>query len=403
MAVEDAWYTIDKDTKGKVPTKRHGRGKRWRVRNRGAPTRSFHKKTDAENHDTAVKNDLLQGKAPFDHTKGRVLFKVYARKLIDERYPNVNSRKTNKSKLENHLVPFFGEKRICDIKPSTVTSWRLAMRDKPKQRAGPGEKLTPRTIASVDGLLVTIMLSAKRDKMIAENPCEDAVAVVPFVKRKIKVWEQKTVDKILDAVPERHYAVPLVSATCGHRQGESFAVAKGDIDFLRKRIAINHQVQRVDGQLVLVPPKGGKVRTVALPEVAGLALASHIKRHGTITVRCTCCGMDHEVLFHQEGKLLSQRDWNDDVWHPAVTAAGLTPSRTTGQHQLRHFYASTLIEGSADIEHVRDYMGHSSIFITSDVYGHLFERSHQKAINIVDQAFSARVYPMRTRQDQQPG
>lgn len=400
MSVEDSWFSTDKATGKKVQTKRHGYGKRWRVRNRGARTVNFAKRSDADAYDISVKADLLKGVTPFDRSAGRVKFKEYARKWLVERYHNPNSRSTVSSRLETHLIPFFGEKRMSDIKVSTVTGWRVAMRDKPKQHGKAGAKLAPATISAADTLLVSILLSALADKLIAVNPCDGAVRPLPVVKAKVQVWEQETVHALLDAVPARQQAIPLVAATCGHRQGEALAVGKADVNFLRKEITIRHQVQLVDGTLVLVPPKRGKVRTVPLPEVTNAALAAHIARYGTTTVRCTCCGVDNQILFAaQRGRLISARVWDRTVWHPAVTAAGMVRSRATGLHQLRHFYASTLIEGGASMEQVRDYLGHASITITAGVYGHLFERSHEKARTIVDQAFSARVYSLRT----QPG
>lgn len=390
MPVEDAWYMIDRATGDKVPTKRNGRGKRWRVRNRGARTVSFHKKSDAEAYDTSVKGDLLRGVTPFDRAAGRVLFKDYARKCVKERYTNKNSLRTSESRLENHLTPYFGEKRMCDIRPSTVSSWRTDMR---------GKSIAPRTFQAVNTLLVMIMRSAMTDKILAENPCTSATPVPPLVKRKVQIWEQEIVDRLLAKVSDRVYPIPLLAATCGHRRGEAFAVARGDVNFLRKEITINHQVQTDDGELVLIPPKGDKTRTVPLPNVTSMALAEHLRLHDTITVRCRCCDADHEILFSHKGKLISHNVW-PEMWHPAVIAAGLTPSRRNGLHQLRHYYASTLIEGGASMEQVRDYMGHASIVITAEVYGHLFKRSHEKARNIIDQAFSARAYPVRTAQDQ---
>jgi integrase len=391
MAVEDAWFMEDKDTGKKVPTKRHGRGKRWRVRNRGARTVSFHKKSDAEAHDTNVKSDLMHGVTPFDHTAGRVLFKLYAEKLVAERYRNPNSLRTMKSRLKVHLIPFFGEKRICDIRPSTVTSFRLDLAKK---------GLSPTMVRHVDTLLGMIIHSAVADKLLGEDPYAGSKTALPApVKRPVTIWEQATVNAILDGLPDREHPIGLLSATCGHRQGESFAVAVDDINFLRNKITVSHQVQYVDGGLALVPPKGNKVRTVPLPEVTSLALAESIRQYGTITVRCRCCNVAHRILFSRNGKLMSNNIWAE-LWPPVVEAAGLTPSRHTGQHMLRHYFASLLIDGNASMKEVCEYMGHANIKITADVYGHLFERSHEKTRKIVDQAFSGRVYQVRTAQDQ---
>jgi integrase len=117
------------------------------------------------------------------------------------------------------------------------------------------------------------------------------------------------------------------------------------------------------------------------------------------------------VLFHRGGKLLDDQGWNERVWHPAVRAAGMTGSRSGGMHGLRHWYVSTLIAGGADPKQIQEYCGHSTITTTLNLYGHLFQRSHDRARNIIDAAFAANVahpspmasvagaYPVRTQHD----
>lgn len=420
MAVEDRWHYADEAAarragvteqcacKGRVyPTKDHGRGKRWRSRVRGAKTMSFDKKSDAEVHDTAVKADLLKGVTPFDHTAGRVTFRDYSAKWLREKHYTGDARQTVASRVNTHLLPTFGDMRMCDIRHSTVKSWLAELRTAPSKHTK--RPLAPTTIARVYDALAGILSSAVRDKVLAVSPLEGIeYPNPPKGRRVLVVWEQSTVNKLLGKVPDRDHAIPLLAATCGLRQGEAFAVAVGDINFFRKDITVRHQVQRTGGKLALVAPKGGKVRTVPMPEVTSAALAAHIKRYGTVTVRCECCGTDNEVLFTVHGRLLADPVWNAQVWHPAVTAAKLTRSRSTGLHQLRHFFASVLIDGGASMYQVQEYMGHSSIQITAGIYGHLFERSHDRARSIVDAAFTldsaqplassgdAGVYPLRT-------
>jgi integrase len=58
-----------------------------------------------------------------------------------------------------------------------------------------------------------------------------------------------------------------------------------------------------------------------------------------------------------------------EIWRPIVEHAGLTDTRF---HDLRHFFASQLIANGETAAYVRDQMGHSSIHVTFDTYGHLF-------------------------------
>ena len=62
-------------------------------------------------------------------------------------------------------------------------------------------------------------------------------------------------------------------------------------------------------------------------------------------------------------------DFEPNIWRPIVERAGMVGTRF---HDLRHFFASQLIANGETAAYVRDQMGHSSIHVTFDTYGHLF-------------------------------
>jgi integrase len=84
------------------------------------------------------------------------------------------------------------------------------------------------------------------------------------------------------------------------------------------------------------------------------------------------------------GRVARHGDLIRKVFIPTVTRAGLLDGdgkpKYTGLHTLRHFYASRLINARADgglalpPKVVQERMGHSSIVMTMDRYGHLFPR-----------------------------
>ena len=53
-------------------------------------------------------------------------------------------------------------------------------------------------------------------------------------------------------------------------------------------------------------------------------------------------------------------------------------------HDLRHFFASILIAQGESAKYVQDQMGHSSIQVTFDTYGHLFPQSKQESVKKLD-------------------
>ena len=74
-------------------------------------------------------------------------------------------------------------------------------------------------------------------------------------------------------------------------------------------------------------------------------------------------------MFPSEaGTPLDGRNVYNRYFLPAVEKAGLRHFRV---HDLRHTYASLLIQAGASLAYVRDQLGHSSIQVTVDLYGHL--------------------------------
>jgi integrase len=69
------------------------------------------------------------------------------------------------------------------------------------------------------------------------------------------------------------------------------------------------------------------------------------------------------------GQPLRYSNFRNRVWIPATEAAGL-PGLDI--HELRHTAASLMIRAGADPKLIQTQIGHASIAITYDVYGHLF-------------------------------
>ena len=77
---------------------------------------------------------------------------------------------------------------------------------------------------------------------------------------------------------------------------------------------------------------------------------------------------DEDFLFAGHG-FLDPDKFDADIWRPIAEKAKMPGTRF---HDLRHFFASQLIAQGETSAHVREQMGHSSIKVTFDTYGHLF-------------------------------
>jgi len=79
---------------------------------------------------------------------------------------------------------------------------------------------------------------------------------------------------------------------------------------------------------------------------------------------------DSAFLFPGEcSGFIDPDKFDAEIWLPISERAGMKGTRF---HDLRHFFASQLIANGETAAYVRDQMGHSSIKVTFDTYGHLF-------------------------------
>lgn len=228
--------------------------------------------------------------------------------------------------------------------------------------------------------LSAILGAAVEDGLIARNPCSSrAVRVPAFEQHRIVPWASDQVAAVVAAHHKRWRAVPIVAAGCGLRQGEVFGLRVEDVDFLRHRLLVRHQVKLLNGKPVIAPPKGHKTRDVPLPEVVAIAIAEHLHGHPPV---------DGLVFTTRGRKLTSRNYYNPHVWKPALRAAGVEPTRANGMHALRHFYASVQLEAGTNIRALAEYLGHADPGFTLRVYTHLMPSSGDRARQAVDNALA---------------
>jgi integrase len=72
------------------------------------------------------------------------------------------------------------------------------------------------------------------------------------------------------------------------------------------------------------------------------------------------------------------------TWRKRVKAAMLPEG--TGFHELRHYYASLLIDKGASVKTIQARLGHKSALETLDTYGHLWPDSEDQTRKAVDEA-----------------
>jgi integrase len=166
----------------------------------------------------------------------------------------------------------------------------------------------------------------------------------------------------------------LTAIFTGLRASELRGLRWADVDLKKGEL---HVRQRADRYNIIGRPKSESgERTVPLPPIVANALRE---------LKLTCQKTDADIVFmSSRGHIRNHSNIVKYALIPAQIAAGVTKpdgtAKYTGLHALRHFYASWCINRTADgglgltPKLIQERLGHSTIGMTLDVYGHLFPR-----------------------------
>ncbi|MGH9062654.1 MAG: tyrosine-type recombinase/integrase, partial [Acidimicrobiales bacterium] len=324
---------------------------------------------DAQRFLTSVEHSKQTG-GYVDLAAGRVPFRDYAgqwRLAQPHRHGTIVAVEQH---LRLHVYPIIGSRPMAAVRPSEIQAMVSAL----------AQTLAPSTLAVVYGRVVAVFRAAERDRVIATTPCVGIrLPSARGVSAVTEVLTIKQVTALAEAAPPRYRAVILAGGGLGPRPGELFGLALDSVDFLERQVRVEQQLVRVRGQGVVIGPlkTPSSYRSVPLPEPIARAIATHLDAFGTHPVL-------RLVFTNERGEPIQQYPFSQ-VFTNAARKAGLPAWATP--HDLRHFYASTLIRSGASVKVVQARLGHASAKTTLDVYGHLFPDEEDRTRQAIEAAF----------------
>jgi integrase len=392
MAVDDLWYSSKRlrGDDGKLlppePTKRHGRGKRYRVRwvdDAGKPqTRLFDRKADADRFDANVHADLSRGQY-VDPAAGKVRVAEYSAAWRANQLHRASTAELMERAFRLHINPILGGMEIARVRPSNLKAWV-----KDRQNA-----LEPSTLRIVYSYLAAMFSAAVVDRAIGVSPCTPDVRLPEIPDRRLWIPNPDQVHAVAQALPDRYRAVAYLAASCGLRGGEIFGLELDDIAFLRREVTVERQLTVTSRRSpYLAPPKTKTSRrTCELATVVGEVLAWHVKEFAPVEVevedetdpRKPVRRMARLLFTTADGRPMHRASWSH-LWAPAVAVAGLP--KGFGLHGLRHYFATLLIHNGASVKTVQLALGHSSPTITLNTYTHEWPDAVDRTRALVDAA-----------------
>jgi len=256
------------------------------------------------------------------------------------------------------VLPELGGARLSDVT-------RVSVQDLADRMLAHG--LDPSTIRNTLMPLRAIFRRALARGEVALNPV--AGVELPSVRgRRDRIASPAEATALVAALPEDDRAVWATAFYAGLRLGELWALRDEDVDLDAGVIRVERSWDRREG--VIEPKSRAGRRAVPIVAVLRSHLAARKLRRG-----------DSSMLFLGNGSRPFDRDALVDRAKKAWETAGLDP---IGLHEARHTFASILIAAGVNAKALSTYLGHSSIQITLDRYGHLMPGNEDEAVALVD-------------------
>jgi integrase len=264
----------------------------------------------------------------------------------------LRSRGTVERRMRQRLpLAGFGDKPIASVTREVVQEWVDAL----------SEKYAANTVdASLIPVNAAFRVASRKGWISGASPVYNIRNNGRKPRKPVFMSEQEEA-RLVAAMDERYRLWLRFMLASGLRYGESWALFPDDVTISASGVvSVKVEFSRNDegeGESSLDDTKGGKGRTVALPADVGRDIAALAETRDPAA-----------PLFDlpNSGTALT-----NNHWRKACEAARLVGKRKPTIHDTRHTHASRMLANGMPLSLLSKRLGHASIKITSDTYGHL--------------------------------
>lgn len=267
-----------------------------------------------------------------------------------------------------HLVPALGRTKLAKLTPMDVQGFLRSKLD-----AG----YSASTVRALRKLLVQAIGQAERWGLVSRNVAAltDGPKLPASEGRSLTPAEAR---RLLEAVRgDRLEACWVVLLSLGLRRGEALGLSWEDVDLDAGVLRVRRALKKEGSRVVLGEVKtAGSRRAVNLPEQVVSQLRGHRARQAEERLALGAAWTDSGLVFTSTVGTPLDPDHFRKRFAGIAEKAGLGRWRV---HELRHSAASIMLAAGVPLEVVSKVLGHASIRITADVYGHVMEPQRQQA------------------------
>ena len=283
--------------------------------------------------------------------------------------------------LKSTIVPYFRKKKL--------TLRELEARHLQMFYSEMLRRVTPNTVIHYHAVIHSALKYAVKTDMLIQNVADkvDRPRKNSFQPVFLSADEMQ---KMFEALRGTKLELPvLVAAFYGFRRGEVLGLKWDAIDFERDTITIKHIVTnaKIDGKCEIVCADRAKTKSSlrSLPLVSNireklLALREQQKENRRVCGNCYNKKYDGYVFVDAMGNIFNPRSVTAN-FSKLLEQNGLRHIRF---HDLRHSCASLLLANDVPLKQIQEWLGHSDIGTTANIYSHLDYKSKITSANVMD-------------------
>ncbi len=303
-------------------------------------------------------------------------FDNWARKVLESLKGTLKDSSWNltyKTSIEKHLIPYFGKRRIADIRQIDIQNYF-------NQK---GSALSLETLKKHKMALSRIFDAAMLNDMISRNPCINIKLKSSIGAAEKRTYTKEECEKVLEYAKSHRFGLGAhLMLMYGVSRSELLGLRWEDVDLDDKVLHIRHGVADVQGtdgkmQVILGEPKNDfRRRDVPISTETATLLRSVFRA-------------DREfVISNANGTMCSPRTWSrrhydvfmaDMQLHYAEQGESI-PKLTP--HELRHTRASIWVNDGENLFAVADVLGHADLKMLRKRYAHSDVESTRKLLKI---------------------
>lgn len=270
---------------------------------------------------------------------------------------------------KSHIIPYFKQKNIklCDIKRNDIQEYVFEKSKNGKLKNN--GSLSPKTIKTHMIIIQQTLKEAVKSNMISSNPYQ-YISLPKMQRREPTFYTFDEIETLFDKIRnEQIFPIIYFTVLFGLRRSEVLGLKWDSIDFERNLITIKHTVVSYNKVFEKDTTKTkSSYRSFPIQDDVKHIL-ENIKEQENINRELFGNEYyDNEYIFKWENGKLFDPDYISKKFKKLLKQNGLKEIRF---HDLRHSCASLLVANGFSLKDIQEWLGHSDIQTTANIYAHL--------------------------------